>query len=126
MKALRSTPCLPVADIPAAEAFLRNCLGFDVLHQEERSVLLQRDAATVRLIHAPPDADMDDPARQLVIYIDVDAVDAFGNAYAPALEALPAGHFKAPFNQPYGQREMHVIHGPFLFILGQPIEKDTP
>ena len=121
MKALRSTPSLPLNDIPAAEAFLRDCLGFEVAHRDGDHVVMQRDAAWVRLIKASPDADMDDPARQLVLYIDVDDVDAFFAGYARALEALPAEHFKAPFDQPYGQREMHVIHGPFLFILGHPL-----
>ncbi len=123
MKALRSTPSLPVADIPAAETFLRDCLGFNVAHRGEGHVLCCREAAFVRLIRAAPDADMDDPARQLVIYIDVDDVDAFFDAYRQGLDALPKGHFRAPFDQPYGQREMHIIHGPFLFILGQPREE---
>lgn len=123
MKALRSTPSLPVADIPAAEAFVRDCLGFETVYREEKHALCQRDAAFVRFINAPPDADMDDPDRQLVIYIDVDDVEAFHDAHRSALEALPARHFRAPFDQPYGQREMHVIHGPFLFILGQPTQQ---
>ncbi|SNS68082.1 VOC family protein [Antarctobacter heliothermus] len=125
MKALRATPCLPVADSDAARAFLRDCLGFDVAHRDDRSAYCHLDTATLRLINAPPDADMDDPARQLVLYIDVDNVEAFHTAHQTALEALPHDHFRAPFDQPYGQREMHVIHGPFLFILGQPVHKEA-
>ncbi|MGE4185814.1 MAG: hypothetical protein AB7E81_12590, partial [Hyphomicrobiaceae bacterium] len=42
-------------------------------------------------------------------YIDVDDVDALYAELAPQLAALPAGRVRAPFDQPYGQRELHVI-----------------
>lgn len=125
MKALRATPSLPLSDVDAGRAFLRDCLGFDVSHREPDGSFCFREGAAVRLINAPPDADMDDPDRQLVIYLDVDDVEAFHQTYAEALHSLPETHFRAPFDQPYKMREMHVIHGPFLFILGQPIPKET-
>jgi len=108
------TPMLAVADIDQACAFLRDCLGFDVSFRMEGYAFCHRENGAVRLINAEPGADMDDPARQHIVYIDVDDADAFYDAHRSALDALPEGHFRAPFDQPYNQRELHAIHGPFL------------
>lgn len=117
------TPMLAVADIDAARAFLRDCLGFDVSFTMEGYAFCHREGGAIRLINAEPGADMDDPARQHIVYVDVDNVDAFYADHKDALDALPQGHFRAPFNQDYGQRELHAIHGPFLFMVGQDISE---
>ncbi len=124
MKIYRATPSLPVDDLNAAREFAETCLGFRTLSQDDRHVLCNRDAAFIRFINAAPDADMADEARQLVLYLDVDDVDAFWSAKRASLKALPKGRVREPFDQPYGQRELHVIHGPFLFILGHPLSKE--
>jgi catechol 2,3-dioxygenase-like lactoylglutathione lyase family enzyme len=123
MTVLNVTPMLAVADIDAACDFLRDCLGFDTSFRMEGYAWCHRDRGAIRLIEAEPGADMDDPARQHIVYIDVDDVDAFYKEHSAALDELPAGRFRAPFDQPYDQRELHAIHGPFLFMVGQDIRK---
>lgn len=117
------TPMLAVADIDAARNFLRDSLGFDVSYREDGYAYCHRGRGAVRLINAAPDADMEDAARQHSVHIDVDDVDAFYDAHREALEALPDGHFRVPINQTYGQCELHAIHGPFLFMVGQDMTK---
>ena len=120
-RVLNVTPMIAVADIDAACAFLRDCLGFDTSFRMEGYAHCYRDSGAVRVIEAGPGADMDDPARQHIVYVDVDDVDAFYREHRAALDALPKGHFRAPFDQDYDQRELHAIHGPFLFMVGQDI-----
>jgi len=116
------TPMLAVADIDAACDFMRDCLGFELRARMEGYAYLARGTGAIRFLNADPDADMDDPARQVAVYIDVDDVDAHYAAHKSALDALPEGMVRAPFSQDYGQREFHVIHGPILFFIGQPME----
>ncbi|MEE3361144.1 MAG: VOC family protein [Pseudomonadota bacterium] len=119
MAVLNVTPMLAVADIDAAAKFLIDCLGFDLGVRMEGYAYMRSGNGGIRLIEAEPGCDMDDPARQHIVYIDVDDVDALYAAHQSAIEALPETHFRAPFNQPYNQREFHLIHGPFLFMVGQ-------
>jgi hypothetical protein len=80
----------------------------------------------VQLIRAPADADMNDPARQRVVHLDCDDVDALWQAHEAAIPALPENHRRAPFDRDCGQREFHLIHGPFLFRSGHPTSKASP
>lgn len=119
------TPMLAVADIDATRAFLRDCLGFDVSFTMEGYAFCHRDRGAIRLIEAPRDEDCHREAQQQIVYIDVDDVDAFYAEHKTALEALPERHFRAPFDQEYGQRELHAIHGPFLFMVGHALAEHT-
>ena len=123
MTVLNVTPMLAVANVDAACTFLRDCLGFETGFRQDNYAWCHRDGGAIRLIEAPSDADMNDPARQHIVYIDVDNVDDHYERHRAALDALPEGHFRAPFDQPYAQREFHAIHGPFLFMVGQDIRK---
>ncbi len=124
-RVLNVTPMIAVADIDAACEFLRDCLGFEVGFRMEGYAWCHRGDGAIRLLNADPNADMDDPARQHIIYSTVDDVDAFYDEHRAALDALPSGHFRAPFVRPYNQREFHAIHGPFLFMVGQDIRDKT-
>lgn len=115
------TPLVPVGDIEAASRFLQDCFGFEERFRVEGHAYLASGSGAVRLINAPPDADLNDPAWQIAIYMDVADVDALYAAHQSALEALPEGHLRAPFDRDYGQREFHAIHGPLLVFAGQPI-----
>lgn len=63
--------------------------------------------------------------KQHMIYIDVASADAFWEKYSEILLDLPETHRRAPFNQSYGQREVHVIDpdGTLLFF-GQALVSD--
>ncbi|MDH3264677.1 MAG: VOC family protein, partial [Paracoccaceae bacterium] len=81
------TPMLAVSDIDAACRFMSECLGFETRVRMEGYAYCASGAGAVRFIQAPPKADMDDPARQVTVYIDVDDVDALCAAHRAALEA---------------------------------------
>lgn len=55
-------------------------------------------------------------ATAMPLVADLDAAMAF-------LKDCLGGEttFRAPFDQGYGQRELHLIHGPVLFMVGQDI-----
>ncbi len=112
---------LPVLDIPAACAFIRECLGFKVCMHGEGHAYCESGGGAVRFIQAPPGADMDDPDRQIVIYLDCDDPDALWDAHASAIMSLPDSNRAPPTDRDYGVREFHLIHGPFLFMIGHPI-----
>ncbi|MEM8553313.1 MAG: VOC family protein [Pseudomonadota bacterium] len=118
-----ATPLLAVADIDAAAEFLNTCLGFETTFRADGYAYCRNGDAGIRLIDAEPGADMADPARQHSVYIDCDDVDAFWADHLSAIEKLPSSHRRAPFDQDYGQREFHLIHGPFLFFVGQAINE---
>jgi len=121
------TPIIPVTDIDAAVSFFTGTLGFEAgLHVSDYAYV-RRDAVALRLVKAPPDADMrHDEARQMSCYIDVDDVDALFASMASGLNTLPKAHVRAPFDQPYGQREFHVIYEALLIFFGAPILTGEP
>ncbi len=119
-----ATAMLAVADIDAACTFMRDCLGFETTFRTPGHAYCESGHGAVRFINAAPDADMDDPARQVVIYLDCDDVDVLWQQHESAILALPETHRRAPFDREYGQREFHLIHGPFLFMAGHRIKED--
>lgn len=76
----------------------------------------------MRLLGAPPGTDLSDPRRQQACYIDVVGLDELYATLKPALDELPPGRVRAPFDQDYGMREFHVIDEDALLIFfGEPI-----
>lgn len=119
-----ATAMLAVADIDAACAFMTDCLGFETRLRISGHAYCCSGEGAVRFIQAPADADMGDPARQVVVYLDCEDVDALWQKHKTAIAKLPESHRRAPYDRDYGQREFHLIHGPFLFMAGHPIAKD--
>lgn len=121
------TPLVPVADVNRSVAFFCNMLGFAVGSQSEDYAYLQRDDVGIRLVQVGPGVDTHDPKRQLACYIDVEGLDALFEELKPNLDKLPKGRVRAPFDQPYGQREFHVIdEDALLLFFGEPIEQTLP
>lgn len=118
------TPIIPVADLENATDWFKRCLGFSAQAVGVDMVHLSRDAAHIRLVLKVPDMDMSDPKRQQSVYIDVTDVDAVYATYRTEMEA--AGKDCAPFDRPYGMREIHIIYESLLIYLGQPIATETP
>ncbi|SHE76254.1 Glyoxalase/Bleomycin resistance protein/Dioxygenase superfamily protein [Litoreibacter ascidiaceicola] len=115
------TPFVNCRDLAAQRRFFEDMLGFTCGFQADNYAFLRRDNVAVRLLEV--DFNLDDPARQQMVYIDVDDVDALWAELEPALSKLPEGRARAPFNQPYNQREFHVSdEGACLFLFGQGIE----
>ena len=115
------TPFVPCTSLEAQIRFYRDVLGFTVGFQAENYAFLRQDAVALRLVEVFPDVDLRSPERQGSFYIDVDGVDDLYAALRPALEALPEGRVRAPFDQDYGQREFHVADEDCtLIFFGEP------
>lgn len=107
------TPMVPVSDVRAAAAFLENTLGFEARIARPEHAYLTHGTGALRLIPAPPGADMHDERRQIAVYVDIDApreVDALYADHAARIEAMPPTHWRAPFDTGYGTREFHIIY----------------
>ena len=121
MSAIRQiTPFAMCADLGAGIAFLEG-LGFTCTFRGTHPgyAFLRCDGGAIRLLET--DADLDDERRQQMVYVDVDDADALWDARKAFVQTLPETHRRAPFDQPYGQREFHVIHGPTLYLFGHGI-----
>ncbi len=120
-----ATPLLVVSDIPRAVSFMEHVLGFKAEVQQDTYAYLVNGTAAIRLLFAGEGVDLSDPKRQQSCYIDVTDTDAYYAEHRAALDALPEKCFRAPFNQDYGQRELHVIFESILFFIGSAITEDT-
>ena len=78
-----------------------------------------RDDIAIRLLvctDGPPEGEQS-------FYICVENLDALYEQMRPALNPLPNGRVRAPFNQPYGQREFHVLdEDGVLRFFGEPVK----
>ena len=110
------TPLVPVSDMDRALEFFCGTLGFVLGFRAEGYAFLKRDNVALRLLNAPPGADMHDPKRQQACYIDVQGVDELYASMKPELDKLPARRVRPPFNQDYGQREFHVADEDALLV----------
>lgn len=99
------TPFVFTRDITASCAFF-DSIGFTPTHlmQDPGYAYCEGHGHALRLLQISPEAEL----GEQMIYLDVDEVDAFYKTLRPALDALPEGRVRPPFNQPYGQREFHV------------------
>ncbi len=68
---------------------------------------LRREAVAVRLIEVEAGEEL--AGGEMSFYIDVAGIDALFADLLEALNGLPPSRVRAPFDQPYGQREFHVL-----------------
>lgn len=108
MRLTQITPFVPCTDLATQVQFYADVLGFDVGFQAEGYAFLRRDAVAVRLVEVYKTVDLTVPDREGSFYIDVDGVEPLFESMKPKLDTLPSGRVRAPFDQPYGQREFHV------------------
>ncbi|MCH2066124.1 bleomycin resistance protein [Shimia sp.] len=101
------TPFVPCSNLARQIAFYRDVLGFEVGFTADNYAFLRREAVAVRLIEVDPGDDL--TGRETSFYIDVQQIDALFADMQEALDALPQGRVRAPFDQDYGQREFHVL-----------------
>ncbi|MGR3503902.1 bleomycin resistance protein [Pseudaestuariivita sp.] len=109
MRLTQITPFVPCTRLATQIAFYRDCLGFTVGFEADNYAFLRRDDVAVRLVQVDATVDLTHPERQGSFYIDVTDIDGVYAAMKPALDALPEGRVRAPFDQDYNQREFHVI-----------------
>ncbi|MFY0660135.1 MAG: VOC family protein [Shimia sp.] len=101
------TPFVPCSILARQIAFYCDVLGFDEGFTAENYAFLRREAVAVRLIEVEAGEDL--ARREMSFYIDVAGIDALFADMQEALSAVPKGRVRAPFDQPYGQREFHVL-----------------
>lgn len=119
------TPFVPCTRIDDGIRFFETVLGFTCTFSAENYAFLRRDAAAVRLVEVGPEVDLSDERRETSFYIDVVGIDDLYVELKPALDELPDGHVRPPFDQDYGQREFHVIYEATLIFFGEPSRKPT-
>ena len=85
-----------------------------------RYALVARDEAGVALIGGADEASLNATGTHIAAYVWVRDLDALWRDVSPALQALPEGRVRPPFDQPYGMREFHVKDPDgFLLFFGE-------
>ena len=118
LKIQELTPFILCPDLSESIAFYEN-LGFECTFRGEKPgyAFIRCEGGALRLLETD-DPDARAAMKQHMVYIDVPSADAFWQEYGPFLRTLPEGRARAPFDQPYMQREVHVLDpgGTLLFF----------
>ena len=116
------TPFVFTRSMPTALAFYCDTLGFACTFQADNYAFVRRNQKGLRIIEVDPDAT----CGEQMIYLDCDDVDAVYAQMKPQLDTLPKDRVRAPFDQPYAQREFHVYDPDFcLLLFGTSISPST-
>lgn len=125
MRLTKITPFVPCTDLQRQIGFYRDILGFEVEFESHNHAYMSRDGVAVRLVEVSPHVDLSHPEREGSFYIDVEGIDALYENMRPMLDTLPEGRVRAPFDQPYGQREIHVSDEDCtLVFFGEPVSPE--
>lgn len=117
------TPLISVTDIARSIDFYSTTLEFKSGYRSEDYAYLYRDNVAVRLLKSS-EAELMRGHRRF--YIDVEGVDELYDSLFDNLKKLPKGRVKVPFNQPYGQREFHVIDDDQVVLMfGEPLKQSA-
>ncbi|GAA6158296.1 VOC family protein [Ruegeria sp. HU-ET01832] len=106
---LQLTPFVLCSSLQKQIDFYCDRLGFDCGFRQDNYAYLSLGPVAIRLLECPPREDGRQLGDEQSFYIDVDDVDALYETLRAGLESLPEGRLRPPFNQPYQQREFHVI-----------------
>jgi len=122
---LQITPFMLVKDIDSALDFFTNTLGFTLIFRgPPEYAYREREAAAIRILEEGPGNPAQPGTRRYAYYIDVRDVDALYAELQPKLDLLPEKDVRAPFDQPYNQRELLVLAPDGnLIAFGQAIPK---
>ena len=112
-KARHLSPMIPSFDIGATVSFFIELLGFEILRDDRTYVILQKDNLTIHILRAGADIG------EMECYLEVDDIGAIWEHVKDKLSGI---QFKAPFDQAYGMREIHLIipKTKTLLFIGQP------
>lgn len=106
---LQLTPFVLCSSLQNQIDFYCDRLGFSCGFRQDNYAFLSRGPLAIRLLECPPRDDGKLLGEEQSYYIDVEGVDALYDSLKPGLEDLPDGRVRPPFDQPYQQREFHVI-----------------
>lgn len=122
MRLTQITPFVPCTDLTRQIGFYRDMLGFELGFQADNYAFMRHDVVAIRLVEVSDHVDLTHPERENSFYVDVTGLDDLYASLRPALDGLPEGRVRAPFNQAYGQREFHVADEDCtLIFFGEPI-----
>ncbi|RLK10926.1 bleomycin resistance protein [Ruegeria conchae] len=119
---LQLTPFVLCSSLDTQIEFYCKKLGFTCNFRQENYAFLRLDQVAIRLLECPPRSDGKPLGDNQSFYIDVDGIDELYEEMKGQLADLPEGRVRPPFDQPYQQREFHVIDedGTLIFF-GQDI-----
>ncbi len=106
---LQLTPFVLCSSLQNQIDFYCDRLGFSCGFRQDNYAFLSRGPVAIRLLECPPRDDGKLLGEEQSFYIDVEGVDALYDSLRSGLEDLPDGRVRPPFDQPYQQREFHVI-----------------
>ncbi len=106
---LQITPFVLCASLEAQIDFYCRRLGFECGFKQDNYAFLSRGSVAVRLLECPPRTDGKPLGDNQSFYIDVKGIDALYDSLKDGLSDLPEGRVRPPFDQPYLQREFHVL-----------------
>jgi catechol 2,3-dioxygenase-like lactoylglutathione lyase family enzyme len=109
MNLLQITPFMHVQDLEKALAFFVDILGFKIAFRAGTYAYVERERVAFRLLEEKGPEGGPPGNRRFAYYVDVRDVDALYAELKPKLDTLPPGDVRAPFNQPYNQRELLVV-----------------
>ena len=98
------TPFVMTHDLAESLHFFTDTLGFECGFKMENYAFVHRKGRALRLLEVEPSCEI----GEQMVYLDCDDVDALYAKLKPKLDMLPEGRVRAPFDQPYMQREFHV------------------
>lgn len=99
---------VPVRDIAATMNFYADILGFERRLETPGFAIATHGGAAIHFIATDDAKALKATANNISVYLWVRDVDALWVRLRPALDPLPEGRVRAPFEQPYGVREFHV------------------
>ncbi|MBS1600699.1 MAG: hypothetical protein JST75_20925 [Bacteroidetes bacterium] len=113
-KAKYLSPMIPSYNIEKTGSFFTDLLGFKIGRDDKTYLILYKDNLTIHILRAGTDIG------EMEFYLEVDNVDAIWDHIKDKLDGIK---FKAPFDQPYGMREIHIIvpETKTLMFIGQGI-----
>jgi len=105
---------IPSFNIDETVSFFINLLDFKVRRDDKTYVILYKDNSTVHILRAGSDIG------EMEFYFEVDDIEKVWDNMKGKLDAIK---FKAPFDQEYGMREVHIIipETKTLMFIGQAI-----
>ena len=106
---LQLTPFVLCSSLQKQIDFYCDRLGFTCGFRQDNYAFLKRGRVAIRLLECPPRDDGRPLGDNQSFYIDVDGIDDLFDTMKAELADLPEGRVRPPFDQPYMQREFHVL-----------------
>ena len=98
------TPFVMTHDLDVSLSFFMKTLEFECGFRMDNYAFIHHKGHGIRLLEVEPSCDI----GEQMIYLDVDDVDALYATLKSRLNKLASDRVRAPFDQPYLQREFHV------------------